>query len=178
MGVPGFLLYPIQPVYIIQSPKEVLMIWQGDQQIRHIYLTDKHSPRVKPSWYGESIGHYVRDALVIDTIGLNTRTIVDDFGTPHTERLHVVERFHMIDAGMTLEVNVHVDDPGAFTMPWDAIQRYRRSEPGRAENRDPFNPVLSSTAAGPMLEASCAENPISLFRSDAPPIPRADRRDF
>jgi hypothetical protein len=82
----------------------------------------------------------------------------------------------MVDNGMTLEVNVHVEDPGAFTTPWNAIQRYRRVEPGRAENKDPFNAVLSSTAAGPMLEASCAENPRA-GESDFP-IPHADKPDF
>jgi hypothetical protein len=178
MGVPGFLLYPIQPVYIIQSPKEVVMIWQMDHQVRHIYMTAKHSPQIKPSWYGESIGHYEGDTLVVDTAGIDARTVIDDFETPHSEKLRVMERFHMIDGGMTLEVDLHVEDPGAFTMSWNAIQRYRRLEPGRAENRDPFNPVLSSTAAGPMLEASCAENPASIFGSGIRPIPQADKPDF
>jgi hypothetical protein len=54
--------------------------------IRHIYLTDEHSPNVKPCWFGESIGHYENgDTLVVDTIGLNTRTFVDSYQTPHTE---------------------------------------------------------------------------------------------
>ncbi len=134
------------------------MIWQADHQVRHVYLGVKHSGQVKPSWYGESIGHYEGDTLVVDTIGLDTRTAVDNFQTPHSPQLHVIERFHMINNGNVLEANVHVEDPGAFTTPWNAIQSYRRLEPGRAENNEPFNPVSSSDAAGPMLEASCAEN--------------------
>ena len=177
LGVPGFLLYPIQPIYIIQSPKEVLMIWQLDHQARHVYLTDKHSARVKPSWYGESIGQYDGDTLVIDTVGIDTRTLIDDFETPHTDKLHV-ERFQMIEGGMTLDVSVRVEDTGAFTTTWNAIQHYRRSAPGRAENSDPFNPVLSSTRAGSMIEASCVENPMSNFGNDADPIPRADKPNF
>jgi len=176
MGVPGFLLDPIMPIYIVQSPKIVTMTYQADAQVRRIYMTDKHSPNVKPSWYGDSIGHYEGDTLVVDTIGLNTKTMIDDFDTPHTEQLHVVERFRLRDNGMTLEVNVYVEDPGAFTTPWKAIQRYHRVEPGVAENKDPFNAVLSSTAAGPMLEASCAENPRA-GESDFP-IPRAEKPDF
>jgi hypothetical protein len=58
IGVPGWLLYPVTPVYFLQTPKQVVMIWQEDHMVRHIYLTDKHSPNVKPSWFGESIGHY------------------------------------------------------------------------------------------------------------------------
>jgi hypothetical protein len=74
----------------------VVLVWQEDHMVRHIYLTDKHSPNVKPSWFGESIGHYENgDTLVVDTIGLNTKTFVDSYQTPHTEQLHVVERYRM-----------------------------------------------------------------------------------
>ena len=52
----------------------------------------------------------------------------EDNGTPHTKQLHIIERYHLIEDGKVLEVNVHVEDPGAFTMPWDAIQRYRQYE--------------------------------------------------
>src|SRR5215467_10291411 len=97
LGVPAFVLYTAQPVYIIQRPQEVLMIWQSDQMVRHVYLTDKHSPNPKPSWFGESIGHYENgDTLVVDTIGLNTKTFVDNYRTPHTDKLHVVERFKLV----------------------------------------------------------------------------------
>ncbi|HMI95312.1 MAG TPA: hypothetical protein VK479_02295 [Micropepsaceae bacterium] len=178
VGVPAFLLYPVQPVYFVQTPKEIVMTWQADHQIRHVYLTDKHSPRVKTSWYGESIGHYEGNMLVVDTIGLDARTAVDGFQTPHTEQLHVVERFHLIDGGKTLEVNLHVEDPGAFTTPWDAIQRYRRVEPLVAENPDPLNPVSSTSAEGPMIEASCAENPNSLMGMASIPIPQTTKPDF
>jgi hypothetical protein len=178
-GVPGFVLYPIQPVYFVQTDKEVLMIWQADHQVRHVYLGAKHSDHVKPSWYGESIGHYEGDTLVVDTIGLDTRTAVDNFQTPHSAQLHVIERFRLTKGGDVLEVNVHVEDPGAFNMPWNAIQRYNRLEPGRAENNEPFNPVSSSDAAGPMLEASCAENnDMSFFGPGALPIPQTKKSDF
>jgi len=177
-GVPAFLLYPVQPVYFVQSPKEIVMIWQADHQVRHVYLTDKHSPQIKPSWYGESIGHYEGDTLVVDTIGLNTKTTVDGFQTPHTEQLHTVERFRLTNNGRTLEVNLHVEDPGTFTSPWNAIQRYRRVEPGTSTNPDPLNPVSSTSVEGPMLEASCAENPNSLMGMKAMPVPQTTKPDF
>jgi hypothetical protein len=178
VGVPAFLLYPVQPVYFIQSPKEVVMVWQADHQIRRVYLTNKHSTPVKTSWFGESIGHYEGDTLVVDTIGLDARTAVDGFQTPHTEKLHVVERFHMIGGGKTLEVNLHVEDPGAFTTPWDAIQRYRRVEPDVAKNPDPLNEVSSTSAEGPMIEASCAENPNSLMGMASIPVPQTTTPEF
>jgi hypothetical protein len=88
-----------------------------DHQVRRVYLNVPHSANLKPSWFGESVGHYEDDSLVVDTVGLSRRTFVDNYLTPHTDQLHVVERFHVINDGKTLEVNVHVEDPGAFTTP-------------------------------------------------------------
>jgi hypothetical protein len=68
-GVTGFLLSPMtQPMYFIQGPKEVVMILTSFNEVRHVHLTDKHSANVKTSWYGESIGHYEGDTLVVDTM--------------------------------------------------------------------------------------------------------------
>jgi len=161
IGVPGFLLYPVFPIYFLQTTTQVVMIWEEDHMARHVYLTDKHSADVKPSWFGESIGHYENgDTLVVDTIGLNTRTFVDSYRTRHTEQLHVVERFRIVEGGNALEVNVRVEDPGAFTTPWNAIQRYRRVE------------------RGPMGEAVCAENNATFFDYNVEPIPTANTPDF
>ena len=153
------------------------MILSSKQEIRHIYLTDKHSANVKPSWYGESIGHYEGDALVVDTVGINESTWVDGFGTPHTKQLHVVERLHMVDGGATLEANVHVEDPGAFTMPWDAIQRFRRFEAVASKNVARLT-QLATPEEGPLTEAICAENPNSFMGMSHRPLPHATVRDF
>jgi hypothetical protein len=180
VGVPGFLLRPMtQAMYIIQAPKEVVMILASKVEVRHIHLTDKHTPDVKTSWYGESIGHYEGDTLVVDTIGLDDRTWVDGFATPHTKQLHVIERFHLIEDGKVLEANVHVEDPGAFTMPWDAIQHFRQYE--AAVRKMPIERLvqLASAPEGPMTEMICADNPNSaLPGSSALPVPQANVPDF
>jgi len=161
-GVPGFLLYPVHPIFFIQTPKEVLMTWGQDFQLRRVYLNEPHSANPKPSWYGESVGHYENgDTLVVDTIGMNDRTYVDNYRTPHTTKLHVVERFKLV--GDTLEVNVRVEDPGAFTMPWNAVQRYRRDH---------------RPAEVPLHEMVCAENNGDHFNQGLYPIPQADKADF
>ena len=178
VGVPAFLTYAVQPVYFVQSPKEVLMIWQADHQVRHVYMNVPHSAHPKASWFGESVGHYEGDTLVVDTIGSTTRTWIDQYETPHTEQLHTTERFRMTDNGLRMEVSLHVEDPGAFTTPWNARQTYRRVEPIVAEPPDVFNPLSSTSVAGPILEASCAENPDSLFGAEAVPIPQTKRPDF
>jgi hypothetical protein len=160
VGVPAFLLLPATPVYFLQTSKEVTMIWTQDHQVRRVYLDVPHSANPKPTWYGESVGHYEGDTLVVDTIGLNDKTYVDNYFTPHTEKLHVVERFHLVDGGNTLQVDVHVEDPGAFTTPWNAIQRYRQM------------------MNGPMPETVCAENNGDTFHQGLYPMPTADRPDF
>ena len=160
VGVPAFDLLPATPVYFLQTPKVVTMIWTQDHQVRQVYLNAAHSTKLKPSWFGESVGHYEGDTLIVDTIGLSTKTFVDNYQTPHTEQLHVIERYRIADGGKTLEVNIHVEDPGAFTTPWNAIQRYRRSE------------------TGPMPETVCAENNEDHFNQDIGPMPIADKPEF
>ena len=85
-----------------------------------------HSANPKPSWYGESVGHYEGDTLVVDTVGFNDKTFVDSYRTPHTDKLHVVERFRLIDGGNTLEVAFTVDDPGTFYQPWSGTRNRHR----------------------------------------------------
>jgi len=180
VGVPGFLLRPMtQAMYVVQTPKIVLMILSSKQEIRHIYLTDKHSANLKPSWYGESIGRYDGDALVVDTIGIDERTWVDGFGTPHTKDLHVIERFRLIEDGAVLEANVHVEDPGTFTTSWSGIQRFRQYE--AAVRQMPIERItqLASAPEGPLREMICAENPNSFFPNQpAVQIPTALKPDF
>ena len=177
-GMPGFLLHVIEPFFFLQTPDKVLILWQGDHEFRHVYLTDRHSKNVKPSLTGESIGHYEGDELVIDTVGISPKTFIDGYYTPHTEQLHVVERIRMIDGGNMLEARFHVEDPGTFTKPWDATLRFRRVEPGRAENDKAISLVSGAVAAGPFLETVCAENPYSYFGGQSALIPQAEKPDF
>jgi hypothetical protein len=180
VGVLEFDLEPMtRPMFIVQGPKEVVMILTSFSDVRHIYLTDKHEANSRRSWYGDSIGHYEGDTLVVDTIGFNDTTAVDGFGTPHTDKLHVIERFRMIDNGQTLELNVHVEDPGTFTTPWNAVLRYRRYEQV-SQRRDIKNiAALATTEEGPLLEAICPDNPNPFFPGQpAKPIPKATSPDF
>jgi hypothetical protein len=164
-GVPGALLLRLQPMYIAQMPKEVLFMYQSDHQVRHIYMDVPHSETVTPSWYGESVGHYEGDTLVIDTVGVTTKVPVDFYFTPHTDKLHVVERYHLVNNGRTLEVNFTVDDPGAFTMPWSASQRYQKIAD---------TPLEEYACAEGLANAPLAEDPGQVLY----PIPHAEVPDF
>jgi hypothetical protein len=157
LGVPGFMSQGgPNSLYFVQTPKEVRMILQSNQQVRRIAMDVAHSAKPKSSWYGESVGHYEADTLVIDTIGLGGKMVLDVYRTPHTEKLHVVERWKMVDGGKMMEATFIVDDPDAFHQPWWGMRRYRRAE------RE-------------SIEMICAEGNRHLFDYG---IPVADKPDF
>jgi len=130
-SVPGFFAIPTS-IEILQTPKLVTLISRNDHQFRFIYMDQPHSSTVVPSWYGESVGHYEGNSLVVDTVGVATKAIsfIDQFGTPHTDRLHVVERFRTDGGGKTLKVGITVEDPGTFTTPWNALATLQRTTYG------------------------------------------------
>jgi hypothetical protein len=127
-GVPQDVNRP-DSVQFIQLKDRVMIIHERDQQVRWVWLNRGHSPGLKPSWYGESVGHYEGDTLVIDTIGQKQHkmSVVDPFGTPHTDQIRVVERYRTYSdpLGKGLEVIVTVEDPGAFTKPWKGFATFR-----------------------------------------------------
>src|SRR5580693_6828326 len=125
-GVPGFDVLLGGALYILQSPTEVTMIFSGNAETRHIRLNASHSANPKPSGYGESVGHYEDDTLVVDTIGLNDKTFLDNYRTPHTDKLHVTERWRLIEDGKKLEILITIDDPDTFNQPWQALRQYDR----------------------------------------------------
>jgi hypothetical protein len=121
-AVPG-ILAERGNLQFLQTPKLVVLTYSHDHQIRFVPLDQSHPAHVTPSWYGDSVGHYEGESLVVDTIGIATKpmSFIDSFGTPHTESLHVVERYQITEPGKTMKVDIHVEDPGAFTMPWNAV---------------------------------------------------------
>jgi hypothetical protein len=156
----------IGPVEFIQRRDRVEMIYERDHQVRRVWLGRAHSASLRPSWYGDSVGHYEGDTLVVDTLGLKAHrmSVVDPFGTPHSELLHVVERYRPVSTpfGRSLEVTVTVEDPVAFTSSWTGVAEY-------IEDRETTG----------MEEIVCAEN-----NRDFPDgstfgtIPAAERPDF
>ena len=105
----------VNPLYFVQGKNEVLLINEGGPEVRRVFLDVPHSAHPKISPYGESVGHYEDgDTLVVDTIGLSDDTYIDNYRTPHTTQLHVVERFQVTQGGKTLQVTIRVEDPGTF----------------------------------------------------------------
>ena len=180
---------------MFQHPDSITMIYQTDHQFRHVRMNQAHPPHVTPSWYGDSVGHYEGDVLVIDTVAIKPGpfAMVDWFGTPQTPALHVIERYRLLDyeaakeglerasrenalplppavdlnhRGKYLQLLFTVDDPTVFTTPWSATVTFGPPAP-LAENR-----------VSPWLEQVCGENPKKYGTERDVRLPTADRADF
>ena len=116
-GVPRIYLQPF-PMEIIQQANRVLIIYEFDHLIRQVWMDGRaHLKDLPGTWMGDSIGKWEGDTLVVDTIGFNDKTWLDRAGHPHSEDLHVVERLKKTDA-KTLQIDILMDDPMAYTKPW------------------------------------------------------------
>jgi hypothetical protein len=126
-GVPRAAPYHYQ---LVQTPKLLLMLFEGNiHSFRQMFLDRReHLKNVEPLWYGDSIGSWDGDSLVVDTVGFNDKFWFDMAGHPHTTQLHVVERYHRRDFG-NLDIGITIEDPGAYRKPW-VIQRVSTLETG------------------------------------------------
>jgi hypothetical protein len=115
-GVPRMAPYPWK---IVQQPKLVVFLFEGNiHTYRQIFMDGRgHPADPDPTWYGHSIGKWEGDSLVVDTIGFNDKFWFDFAGHPHTEKLHITERYRRPDYSH-LEFEVVIDDPGAYTKPF------------------------------------------------------------
>jgi len=187
-GVPYIFFQP--GVQVLQLPTRVIFLYLRNHEFRQVRLNQAHPDHLRPSWYGDSVGHYEGDTLVIDTVGVKTDrpfAMVDMYGTPYSPALHVVERYRMVDyaeaqaararnrkehrrttdtasdltyRGKHLQLVFTVEDEGVFTKPWSGVITYERP-------------------AMPWPENVCAENIFDFFagKNDAL-VPIANKPDF
>jgi hypothetical protein len=185
-GIPFVLSANGQEIF--QQADKITIIYQTDHQVRRVRMNAQHPAKVTPSYYGDSIGHYEGDTLVIDTVGVKPGpfAMVDWFGTPQTPAVHVVERYRLLDYaqakegldrankenalpappavdlsyhGKHLQLTFTVEDPTVFTTPWTA----------------------TVTMGKPMVEWAeqvCAENPHKYGTEEEVQLPTAAKPDF
>jgi hypothetical protein len=189
---PPFTLAMQLGIELLQKKDGVTIIYDQDDQVRHVRLNASHPAKVAPSPMGDSVGHYEGDTLVVDTIGIKPGPyqMVDRYGSPVSESLHVVERFRLIDGTAAkeaqdrhekfdgklnaaprlldpdpskkgLQVFVTVEDPKVFTTPWSGYVTYRRMAPSMS-----------------WLEQICAENPNEYYKDRWIGLPKTDKPDF
>lgn len=116
MGTPRKDPYPWK---IIHTPAVLVILYEGNvHSYRQVFLDGRpHDPNVTETWWGDSIGRWEGDALVIDTVGFNDKAWLDLVGHPRTSQAHITERFTRPELGR-LNIEITIDDPGAYSKPW------------------------------------------------------------
>jgi hypothetical protein len=185
-GIP--FVFTTTAIEVLQQKDEVTFLYYEDHEVRHVRMNQQHPKRVTPSWYGDSVGHFEGDTLVIDTVGIKIGpyAMIDWYGTPHTPALHVIERYRLLDyerakegldrdakenfqvgqntvdpdyKGKHLQLEFTVEDTGVFTTPWSATMTYR--------------PQVTEWE-----ESICAENPHKFGTERDAAVPTAKTPDF
>jgi len=129
LGLGRIYMYPAKTKFI-QTPEAVYILHELGPAFRVIWLNAKHPDDPDPQYWGHSIGWYENgDTLVVDTIGVNDKSWLDQLGHPHTENLHFIERYKRID-DKTLQLDMTVDDPAAYTGPWPGRRNFTKSTTG------------------------------------------------
>ena len=124
-GVPRVNGVPF-PIKIIQTPSVVVFLYETRATFRQVFLDDSHTiPRdPQPTWMGYSQGRWDGDTLVVETVGFNDKTWLDDAGHPHSDAMRVTERYRRPDFGHMF-VDITVDDPKSYAHPWSVTQEFR-----------------------------------------------------
>jgi hypothetical protein len=177
---------------MLQQADKITILYSFDHEFRQVRMNQPHPARVTPSWNGDSVGHYEGDTLVIDTVGNNVGpfTIVDMYGTPHTEALHVVERYRLLDYEATREAaerdakeNYQVQPDHVYNgLAVDLDYKGKGLQlQFTVEDEGVFTTPWSATityrrASDEWLEYVCAENTYESYGRRA--VPTADKPDF
>jgi hypothetical protein len=121
-GVPAIDTVPV-PFKIIQMPRLIVILYEGDTTFRQVFMDGRRLPQdPQPTFMGYSLGRWEGDTLVVDTTGINERSWLDRFGHPHSDALHVIERFRRRDVGQ-MDIQITIDDPKAYTRPLTYTQK-------------------------------------------------------
>lgn len=116
-GMPKLMVLPY-PYKIYQLPRVTVILYEGFTTFRQIFTDGRELPKdPQPSWLGYSVGKWEGDTFVVDTVGINEKTWMDNAGRPHSDALHTTERYRRSSFG-TLDVTLTIDDPKAYTRPW------------------------------------------------------------
>jgi hypothetical protein len=142
-GVPKIDAAPV-PFKIAQMPGLIIVLYEAFNLYRQIFMDGRELPKdPNPAWLGYSVGHWDGDTLVVESTGFNDKTWLDQMGYPHSDALHVTERFHRKDVGH-MDLSITIDDPKMYTKPWTIVE-------------DPH--LLPDTE---LLEFICNENNVDL----------------
>jgi hypothetical protein len=191
---PPPLLFAVQFAFeMLQQKNEITLLYSHDNKVRHVRMNASHPNNLKPSGQGDSVGHYEGDTLVIDTMGIKSSPIsaVDWYGTPHSDALHVVERYRLLDQAAAKAAAAKHDaqyrtrprpNPNGVVLDPRYVGKGLQVEltiedPGMFTT--PWKALVTyQRAEGELWEMRCAENFHEYYAVGDAPIPQADRPDF
>jgi hypothetical protein len=156
-GIPRILFFP-QPFEIVQTSERIFMFFERDHAWRQIWTDGRSHPKdLAPTWMGDSIGKWDGDTFVVDTIGFNEKSWLDFYGDPHSEDMHLIERYKRMDHD-TMTLQLIVEDPKAYTATWAGDTKtykllkgkkaYMDELPCIPEEEDAFTNRIRKPAAG------------------------------
>jgi hypothetical protein len=122
-GMPRLMESPY-PIEIVQTPGRVTFLHEVAHEVRRIYLNQSHPKDLKETFLGHSVGHWEGDTLVVDTIGINDKSFIDDEGEAHSNQEHLIERYRKIDGGRQIELTMTVEDPVTLEHPYSYTRYY------------------------------------------------------
>lgn len=190
---PPYISSNNQEIQLLQEKDRVTILTMFDHQFRHVRLNAQHPAHVAPSWYGDSVGHYEGDTLIVDTVGVKVTplSMLDIYGTPFSSKLHVVEKFRLVDYatakafadrgeaengrvagdnGDGVELDPNDRGPGLqLEITVDDPEMFTRSWSGTVTYRRPV---------ADWAEMVCAENTHEYYAGKETSIPMAQRSDF
>ena len=144
-GIPRTIMLGLFPQQIVQTPTQIIMLYEYMNVYRVVPLNAKHPDDLLPSYMGNSVGHFEGDTLIVDVTGFNDKTWLAGTGTFHSDALHITERYTRVDKDR-INYEVTMEDPNVFTKPWTLHSTLMLREGTRLE------------------EYVCAENNIDLDR--------------
>jgi hypothetical protein len=184
-----------QQIQLLQQDRQITILYAEDHQVRRVRLNAKHPEHVIPSWYGDSIGRFEGDTLVVDTVGIKVspHSMIDSYGTPYSEALHLIERYRLIDydSGQAAAVRSERENrrllADSLTGNGVGIDTEYKGKALQVqftvEDENVFTMPWSATstywrASGEWTERACAENTNSYYPGQNDSTPTAKQPDF
>ena len=189
-GVPA--VFRDMTIQMLQQPDKITILYDYDHEVRRVRMNQQHPVQVAPTWYGDSVGHYEGDTLVIDTVGIKIGpfTMADNLGTPQSPAMHIVERYFLIDGA---QAKARMDAWEAHEGTVGGGGRVAGYSPDTSLKGlqlevtmdDPKVFVMPLTARityrrviSTWQESVCAENPTDHYPGEWIGLPRAEHPDF
>jgi len=184
-----------QQIQLLQQEHQITILYAEDHQVRRVRLNSEHPAKLIPSWYGDSIGHFEGDTLVVDTVGIRVgpHSMIDSYGTPYSEALHLIERYRLIDyrAGQAAAVRSERENrrllADSLTGNGVGIDTQYMGKALQVhftvEDEHVFTMPWSATttywrASGDWVERACAENVNAYYAGQNTATPTAKQPDF